>query len=94
MKSEHAKAPRPACAQNQSRNALPFFFVVRLLQRRQGRTNKNSCGAEPPHNSGLNKPVGGKALWSFKLWEVLRESRAAPCMEVAVSKKGVPSLAP
>src|SRR5712692_3556688 len=29
-------------------------------------TNKNSCGATPPHNPGLNKPVmRSRVLWIF-----------------------------
>jgi len=33
---------------------------------RHGLTNKNSCGAEPPHNSGLNKP-GDIRLFGFSM---------------------------
>ena len=32
----------------------------------RGLTNKNSCGAEPPHNSGLNKPGGAAGHLDFQ----------------------------
>jgi hypothetical protein len=59
MKSEHAKTPLPACAQKQSGNALQFFFVVRLLQRRQGRTT--ACSQRPTASAALPLPSAAEA---------------------------------
>ena len=37
-----------------------------MAKRELGRTNKNSCGATPPHHAGLNKPVARVLrLWNF-----------------------------
>ncbi len=45
-------------------------------------TNKNSCGATPPHNSGLNKPVvRSRVLWIFNGAEGLLRESDVPCTQ-------------
>ena len=50
---------------------------------------KNSCGAEPTHNSGLNKPVvGSHAIWNFNLVDGVRRDREAPYTTMSAGKNG------
>jgi len=50
---------------------------------------KNSCGAEPPPNAGLNEAGGvDRALWIVNAWEVVRRHPEASAMQVAVGKLG------
>jgi len=44
-----------------------FLPVARPWNGVTNLTNKNSCGAEPPHNAGLNKPVESIRALGFSM---------------------------